>query len=142
LLYLLGLIQVGIGPYFPELALVAVVVFAFHEGRLASTLLGALAGLVLDLSSPVAAGASLMSFCLAGYTAASLKLIIYRGRWAVPLLSLAGLALKLLLLTLQEQTPDPIALAVSGCLTLAIALALAPLLTLVFYAGWNPASSA
>jgi cell shape-determining protein MreD len=128
LVYVLGLIQVAAGPFFPHLALAAVIIMSWGQDadsspahRLGATLLGAFAGLVLDLSSPGAVGPGLLVLALSGYAAASLKLVIYRGRWAATLVCLAALLLWWLLSTLgSDVSPNLVPRAVSSAITLSV----------------------
>ncbi len=128
LLYVMCLVQVAAGPYFPQLALVSVIILSWRYdsassgwARLAATLLGAFAGLCLDLSSPGSAGPNLLVLALSGYAAASLKLVIYRGRWAVTLLCLAALVARWLLLSVGGSLAASLAAhAVSSALTLVL----------------------
>ncbi len=128
-LYLLCLIQVAVGPMFPQLALVLVILLSWGRDtassdrhRLAPTLLGAFAGLCLDLSAPGSAGLNLLVFALAGYAAASFKLIIYRGRWALLVICLAALILRWLLLSASDSRALGLAAhLVSSALTLPFA---------------------
>ncbi|MBM3322792.1 hypothetical protein FJY69_04885 [candidate division WOR-3 bacterium] len=135
-LYLLCLTQVAVGPMFPQLALVLVVVLSWGQDsassggrRLAATLLGAFVGLCLDLSAPGSAGLNLLVLALSGYAAASLKLVIYRGRWALLLICLAALVARWFLLALDgSPAANPGPVVVSSGLTLLLTYLVAQLL--------------
>ncbi|MEO0078247.1 MAG: hypothetical protein ABIK86_04515 [candidate division WOR-3 bacterium] len=127
-LYVLCLVQVAAGPYFPQLALASVIIMSWRYdsaspgwARLDATLMGAFAGLCLDLSSPGSVGPNLLVLALSGYAAAALKLVIYRGRWAVTLLCFAALVARWLLLALGGSlSMNLTAHAVSSVLTLVL----------------------
>ena len=139
-LYLFFLIQASIAPWFPDLVLLALVAISLHESRTASALLGAFAGLCLDMTSPTFAGASLLLLASVGYGVALLRSFFYRARWATLLFVLAALALKWTILAAAGPgLPDLPALLISSVL----ALLLAPLAELglgrLLYRGWQPA---
>jgi rod shape-determining protein MreD len=142
-IYVLFLVQVNLGPWSPDLVLLALVVFAFHESRIVAALLGAFAGLCMDLTAPSFLGAYILVFTIAGYAAALLRTLFYRGRWSTPVLALAALALKWLVLASVNGAPPVLTPSVvSSCLTLLLSPIVSFLLTRLFYAQWNPGSTA
>jgi len=140
LLYLVFLIQASIAPWFPDLVLLGLVATSLHESRAASALLGAFAGLCLDMTSPAFTGTYLVVLATTGYGVAVLRALFYRARWATLLFVAMALALKwTALVVLGPGLPGLPALLVSSALTLLLAPLAELGLTRLFYHGWQPA---
>jgi rod shape-determining protein MreD len=140
LLYLLFLVQASADAWWPDLVLLGLIVTALHEGRLASTLAGAFAGLCLDVTSPAFLGAHTATLAATGYGTAVLRTLFYRARWATLLFTATALALKWAVVGLTGAgLPGLPALLVSSGLTLLLAPLVELTLTRVLYHGWQPA---
>jgi rod shape-determining protein MreD len=140
LIYLLFLVQASLPAWWPDLMLAMVIACAFHETRLASTLLGAFAGLCADMTAPAFAGAGLLAYALAGYGVASVRRLFYRARWAALLLGLAALVLKWLTLYLVGPgLPSVAPILVSSCLTLLLVPVADAAVGRLLYPGWQAA---
>lgn len=138
LLYLFCLIQIGFAPFAPDLVLLALFVVALHASRLAATALALFCGLCLDLASPATLGASILAYTALTYGASSLHSFVYRGRWHMLAIALAGLALKYLVHYLARVgLPPTIPLVVSSMLTLILAMPAERLLSGLFYTRWK-----
>ena len=138
LVYLLCLIQLSIGPFGPDLVLIALFVFALHENRLVATLLAFFAGLVLDIATPSNLGVGIAAYAALTYGTASLHSIVYRSRWHLLALVLAGLVAKDTVLHLARAgTPSLLPLAVSAGLTLLLVHPADRLLVRMFYPRWK-----
>ncbi len=123
LLYGLFLVQAWFTPFSPDLVLLLLAVLSLHEGRLAATLLGAFAGLCLDLTAPGHLGTNFVTYSAFAYLTASLHGLVYRGRWYFVVLALLGLALRAGLHALTGAgLPGPLPLAVSAGLTVVLAV--------------------
>ncbi|MEO0080002.1 MAG: rod shape-determining protein MreD [candidate division WOR-3 bacterium] len=95
-LYLYGLfiVQAGILPVGPDFLLLALIVFALHEEKLPSTLLGLFAGLCLDLTAPSHLGVNMFVLSVIGYGVSSIRPLFYRARWHIVIMTVVGLGLK------------------------------------------------
>jgi rod shape-determining protein MreD len=141
-IYLLFLIQASLPPGAPDLVLLALIVLALHEGKLASTLLGTFSGLCLDMTAPAYLGANLLFLTVIGYAVASLRSYFYRGRWSAPLLALGALAVKWIMLLAVRAVPAALVpQLVSTGLTLALSPLAGVLLVRLFYVRWSPGST-
>jgi len=138
LLYVLFLVQSLLAPWGPDLLLVSLVALAVHEDRVTAALLAFFGGLCLDLLSPSTMGAGILTLTVLAYAAASLRAIVYRARWYVLALVLAGFLLKFAVLALAGAgSPGPAPLVVSGLLTLGVAFPVEMAVARVFYPGWK-----
>jgi len=138
LVYAAFVVQAGLFPAGPDLVLLCIVVFALHERRLFATALGAVAGLLLDLTAPFSLGANALTLAAIGYLAASVHPMFYRARWYVLVLAVVSLALRhlLRLLTGAGLPPLPVVLS-SGLLTVALSLPAELLLARLFSRRWQ-----
>jgi rod shape-determining protein MreD len=140
LLYLLFLIQASVTPWWPDLILLGLIVVSLHENRITATLVGAFAGLCLDVTSPAFAGTHLFTLAATGYGVALLRSLFYRARWATLLFVAMALALKwIAVAAFGAGFPGLPALLVSSALTLALAPLTELGLTRLLYHGWRPA---
>jgi cell shape-determining protein MreD len=138
LLYALFLLQLNLTRWGPDLLLLAVVVIALHEGRLAATAYGLFAGLLVDLTAPAFAGAGLVALGGVALFAATLRDLFYRGKWSVTLVALVGLALKWALAALAGSLSlEPLPLVVAAGLTLAASPVAAAALGRLLYPAWK-----
>jgi len=140
LMYLLFLVQASIGPWWPDLVVVALVVITLHESRTVSTLAGAWAGLCLDMTNPASLGTQFLALAASGYLVSLLHTVMYRARWATVGFVLLALALKRALafltgLGLPETTP----LLVSSLLSLGLTPLAELVLSRLLYRKWQPA---
>jgi rod shape-determining protein MreD len=140
LLYVLSVLQAGLMPVGPDLALLALLVAALHEHRLAVTALGAFTGLVLDLTNPTGLGSSMLALAAVAYATAAFRSYFYRARWFILIPALLGVLIRLgLQLLAGVPAADPVRVAVSAILTVALSPLADRLLTRLFYHRWKPA---
>jgi rod shape-determining protein MreD len=140
LIYLLFLLQASLPAWWPDLMLVLLVACALRENRLASTLLGAAAGLFADVTAPAFLGVGLLTYALAGYGVASVRRLFYRARWATLLLVFAALAVKWgALLVLGAGLPQLAPMLMSSGLTLALVPLADAAAGRLLYPGWQTA---
>lgn len=140
LLYLLFLIQASVARWWPDLVLLGLVVVSLHENRFTSTLVGALIGLCLDMTSPAFTGTHLVTLAATGYGVSLLRALFYRARWATFLFVAMALVLKWVAVAiLGPGLPGLLALLVSSILTLALAPLAELVLSNLFYHGWQTA---
>ncbi|MBM3314947.1 rod shape-determining protein MreD [candidate division WOR-3 bacterium] len=137
-LYVLFLVQAWLAPFGPDLVLIFLLTLSLHEARLAATLLGAFAGLCLDLTNPSHLGTNIVAYSAIGYVTASLHGLVYRGRWYLVVLALLGLALRAGLHALSGAgLPAPMPLSVSAGLTVLLAVPADLVLGRVFGRRWT-----
>jgi rod shape-determining protein MreD len=140
LLYLLFMVQASVNQWWPDLVMLGLIVVALHEGRFASTLAGAFAGLCLDAASPTFMGAHMVTLAATGYGVAVLRTVFYRARWATLLFTAMALALKWAVVGLSGAgLPGLPALLASSALTLLLAPLVEFALAGLLYHGWQPA---
>jgi rod shape-determining protein MreD len=140
LLYLLFLVQASVTQWWPDLVLLGLIVVSLHETRITSTLIGAFAGLCLDMTSPAFTGAHVVTLAATGYGVALLRSLFYRARWATLLFVAMALALKWVVVALfGPGIPGLPALLVSSVLTLILAPLTELGLTGLLYHGWQTA---
>ncbi|MEO0085867.1 MAG: hypothetical protein ABIK37_04475 [candidate division WOR-3 bacterium] len=132
------IIQASLFPVGPDLVLLCVVVFALHERRLFATALGLLAGLLLDLTTPLSLGANVLALGAIGYVAASVHPIFYRARWYVPALTATALVLKhAVRFVAGAGLPSLPLLALLGLTTVALSPLAESLLARIFLRRWQ-----
>jgi len=137
-LYLLFIVQAGILPAGPDFLLLVLIVFALHEGKLASALLGLFAGVCLDLTTPRYLGANMLVFTAIGYGVASVKGLFYRPRWYIVVLTIIALTLKnLIRLIAGLGFPQTAPLIISLALTLILSPFAEYLVNPLFYPDSN-----
>lgn len=124
LVYLTALVQASLLPLGPDLVLLTLVSLALHEEKLAATVLGALGGLVLDLSDPGILGMGALTFAAIAYIVSTARGYFYRARWLTVVLVLAGMTVRYGMLALAGAGPAPL----SRLLTIAaLTVALSPI---------------
>ncbi|MEO0020362.1 MAG: rod shape-determining protein MreD [candidate division WOR-3 bacterium] len=132
-LYLLFIIQAGFLPQGPDLALLALIVFALHENRLLATILGFFAGLLFDLVTPNTFGIKMLTYSTIGYGVALLHNLFYRSPWQPVLFTFIGILFKTGLESLAGTRPQPLTLLLAITITLILSPFAEPGLARIFY---------
>lgn len=112
-IYLLFIIQTVFLPVGADLLLLAVIVFALYESQLIATILGAFAGICLDLTTPVTFGIYALTLTLVGYGVAKSHNLFYRSHWNVTFFTIVAIGLKLVFQTIAGAG-TPVLLAPSS----------------------------
>lgn len=137
--YLLFLVQAGIGAPAPDLAFVAVIVVALHELPVAAVLLAGFLGICFDSLAVEAVGLHTAAFALVAYAVASVRRYIYRVAWATPLIVVLALGVRWAVRLLSgPNLPAPLDAAISSALSLAFIPLADWVVTRIVFAGWKP----
>jgi|UniRef100_A0A7C6A8Y9 rod shape-determining protein MreD len=123
IIYLLFLLQTGIGRYAPDLVLLAVLIFALSAAPKTTLGLSLFAGFCLDLVNPMTFGFNLLICLITGFGIQSLQKLVYYGHRYLFLFLLIVLGLKYGLGFLIFGAIPPIPeIIVSGLITLILVL--------------------
>jgi len=137
--YLLFLVQAGIGAPAPDLAFVTIVVVALHELPVVAVLLAGFLGICFDSLVVEAVGLHTAAFALIAHAVASVRRYIYRVAWATPLIVILALGVRWSIRLLSSPAlPAPLDAAVSLALSLAFIPLADWLVARVVFAGWKP----